>query len=284
NELIILTVPAYAQDVYLEQVARHARDDTMVLIQPGKFGALRLVNLLRQQQRVPSALLIGETSTFLYAAKMHGLDRIWLRGVKKELPLAAWPASRTQEMLDRLHTVNHQYVPAQNVFATSIDDVSYAIHPVTTLLNLSRLEVMGPYRTDCYDITPQVSRMVEAVDDERCRIAAAFDIHVSPFLEQAKSMYGMQGDSVYEAMQQTTVHRNQMTPHGADHRYVTEEVPFGLVPLLELAKVAGVHVPAIQAIVTTASLVNATDYEREGRHLDALGFGSMSVADILQRL
>jgi len=284
NGLIMLTVPAYARDVYLEKIAEYARPGSMVLIQPGKFGSLRLVNQLRLRQRDPNELLIGETSTLLYAAKMHGLDRIWLRGVKKELPLAAWPACRTEEMLDRLHSVNHQYVSAQNVLATSINDPAYALHPVTTLLNLSRLEVMGPYRTHCFDITPQVGRMVQAVDDERCQVAAAFNIHVNTLLEQAKAMYGMQGDSICEALRQSTVHRNQTTPHGADHRYVTEEVPYGLVPLLELAKVAGLHVPAIQAIVTTASVVNGVDYERKGLHIDLLGFGEMSVNEILQSL
>ncbi len=284
NELIILTVPAYAQDVYLDEIAKHAQAGSMVLIQPGKFGALRLVNRLRLMGRDPQELLIGETSTFLYAAKMHGLDRIWLRGVKKELPLAAWPAARTDEMLERLHSVNHQYVSAQNVLATSVDDAAYALHPVSTLLNLSRLEVMGPYRTHYYDLTPQVSRMVQAVDEERCQIAHAFNIHVSTLLEQAKSMYGLEGDSVYEALKQTTVHRDQITPNGADHRYVTEEVPYGLVPMLDLAEVAGIKAPAIEAIVTTASVVNNTDYRAQGRHLDSLGLTGMSVEQILTDL
>lgn len=270
-EVAFVVVPAFGQEVYFQALAENAPDGLVVVIQPGKFGALRLAQVLREHGRDPHSILITETDTFLYAAKMHGLDRIWLRGVKNELPLAALPAARTDEALEVLRRIHSQYVAAPNVLFTSVGDAAYALHPVTTLLDLSRLEQMGPYRTKAYSITPQVARMVKAVDDERCQVAAALGFTPHPLQQQMHDMYGLDGATIDEALLKTTVHVDQMTPRSAQHRYVTEEVPYGLVPLSELGTLFGLPTPNIDTIITLASTVNDVDYRSEGRHLASLG-------------
>ncbi len=280
-EVLLLAVPAYAQETYFDAIAEQAPDGQLVVMEPGKFGALRLAERIREAGRDPNDLLIAETSSFLYAAKIRGLDHIWLRGVKKQLPLAAYPACRTAEALDRLRAVHEQYVAAPNVLATSMDDASYALHSVTTLLNLSRLEAMGPYRTNHYDITPQTARMVEAVDGERCAVAAAYGVETHSILQQLEVMYGLSDGGLYERMTSSTVHRDQMSPNGANHRYITEEVPYGLVPLLQLGAAAGMRMPATEAVVTLASVVTGEDYRKTGRNLAALGLGARSPEEIV---
>lgn len=283
-KVTFLVAPAFGQEEYLQAIAEHAPDDQIIVIQPGKFGALRLAEVMRSRGRDPRSLLITETDTFLYAAKIHGLDRIWLRGIKSELPLAALPHTRTDEALQVLRQIHHQYVAAPSVLATSMSDAAYAIHPVTTLLDLSRIESIGPYRTKAYSITPGVARMVAAVDDERVAVAAALGVRTESAFHQLKSMYGFPGDDLYEALSNTTVHVDQMTPRGAQHRYVTEEVPYGLVPLSEIASLLGVPTPNIDAIIALASTVNGVDYRATGRHLSTLGLGRMTAEELLATL
>ncbi len=283
-EILLLPVPAYAQEGYFDVIAEQAPVGQLIVMEPGKFGALRLAERLREAGRDPDDLLIAETSSFLYAAKIRGLDHIWLRGVKKQLPLAALRANRTGEAIDRLRSVHDQYVAAPNVLATSMDDAAYSLHTVTTLLNLSRLETMGPYRTNHYDITPQTARMVEAVDNERCAVAAAYGVETHTLSEQLDRMYGFSVGGLYERMTASTVHRDQMSPSGANHRYVTEEVPYGLVPLLQFGEKAGIPMPATEAIVTLASVVNDEDYRATGRNITSLGLAALQPEEIVASL
>lgn len=280
-EVSFLVAPAFGQEVYLQAIADHSPDGQVVVIQPGKFGALRLAQIMRERGRDPRSLLITETDTFLYAAKIHGLDHIWLRGIKAELPLAALPHTRTEEALEILHGIHPQYVAAENVLVTSMSDVAYAVHPVTTLLDLSRIEAMGPYRTKAYSITPGVARMVEAVDDERVTVAHALGVETEGVFAQLKEMYGFPGDTLYETLSNTTVHVDQMTPRSAQHRYVTEEVPYGLVPLSEIASMLGIATPNIDAIIALASTVNDEDYRATGRHLSTLGLEGKTPQELL---
>lgn len=283
-EVTFLVAPAFGQEVYLQAIAEHSPDGQVIVIQPGKFGALRLAEIMREHGRDPGSLLITETDTFLYAAKIHGLDRIWLRGIKAALPLAALPHTRTQEALEILHQIHPQYVAAPSVLATSMSDIAYAVHPVTTLLDLSRIEAMGPYRTKAYSITPGVARMVEAVDDERVAVATAMGVETEGVFAQLKEMYNFPGETFYECLSNTTVHVDQMTPRNAQHRYVSEEIPYGLVPLSEIATIVEVPTPNIDAIIALASTVNGEDYRATGRHLSTLGLGRLTQEEWLATL
>ena len=280
-EVTFLVAPAFGQEAYFEYIVAHSPDDQVIVIQPGKFGALRLAQMMREAGRDPDSLLITETDTFLYAAKIHGLDRIWLRGIKSQLPLAALPHTRTDEALAILHQIHPQYVAAPSVLTTSMSDAAYSIHPVTTLLDLSRIESMGPYRTKAYSITPGVARMAEAVDAERVQVAQAMGVETDDVFTQLKSMYGFPGDNLYEALSNTTVHVDQLTPRSAQHRYVTEEIPYGLVPISEIASMLGISTPNIDAIIALASTVNGEDYRATGRHLSTLGLGRMTPEELL---
>ena len=61
---------------------------------------------------------------------------------------------------------------------------------------------------------------------------------------------------------------------------VTEDVPYGLVPLSDLAKVAGVPTPHIDAVITLCSTFNGEDYRAIGRSFANLGLAGKSLDEI----
>ena len=284
SQVLFLVVPAFAQDVYFEDIVRHAPDGQVVVVEPGRFGALRLAYMMKQINRAIDSIYITETSNFLYAAKTKGVGHIWLRGLKKQLHLAAVPARTTTEALDVLQPLNHKYVAANHVLETSLTDFNPALHSITTLMNLARLESMGPYRTHGYGVTPQVGKLLDAADAERCAVAKAYHVPVRSMIDQLHENYGLSGENAYETLVSAPVYRNQMTPDSAHHRYVSEELPYGLVPFLELGGLVGIQMPVSEAILSLGSVANGRNYRREGRHLSALGLSGLEPEDILALL
>jgi opine dehydrogenase len=69
-----------------------------------------------------------------------------------------------------------------------------------------------------------------------------------------------------------------------DHRYLNEDVGYGLVFMSALARQLGVAVPTMDAVITLASVVMARDYRAEARRTPAsLGIRDRS-AEALARL
>ena len=74
-------------------------------------------------------------------------------------------------------------------------------------------------------------------------------------------------------------------PSSMNGRYVTEDVPYGLVPAAQLARKFDVDIPIIDAAIKLASVINQADYYKEGRSLEELGIADLSkeeLAEILQ--
>ncbi len=58
-------------------------------------------------------------------------------------------------------------------------------------------------------------------------------------------------------------------------RYITEDIPYGLVPVAGLAYSYGVDIPIIDATICLASAINGADYYGEGRSLGEMKSDSL---------
>lgn len=70
------------------------------------------------------------------------------------------------------------------------------------------------------------------------------------------------------------------TPKSLDHKFITEDVPTGLIPMRELGTVAGVRTPAIDALVELVRCMTGKDFAAESRMLERLGLGGMDAPKV----
>ena len=115
---------------------------------------------------------------------------------------------------------------------------------------------------------------MDAVGDERDAVLKAFGIKPSA----RGSFYEQNKDAAW------TRDPCEVGPPDLRHRYISEDVPFGLVPLAWLGDLAGVSTPISDAMIDLASLANRADYRRKGLSLKRLGLGGLDPAGISRRL
>lgn len=280
-EVIMVVVPANAQDPYIDLLVEHAQPGQIIVFNPIKFASLVFHQKWQAAGRPRDEVMVGGTESLLYAAKLKGADHIWIKAVKAVLPFAANPAARTAEALETLNRLFSQLTPARNVLEISVSDPGIIVHTVSTLMNASRIEQMGPYRTGHYDVTPAVGRVMEALDAERTALARALELESVSVFDASHQMYGVEGPTLYDRLMQIKAHAPQMSPDSLNHRYISEEVPHGLVPLASLADQVGVATPGIDALITLASMATGIDYRSEGRTAERLGLKGMTPAQML---
>ena len=169
------------------------------------------------------------------------------------------------------------------MLATGLANMNAVIHPAVALLNAGLID-RGEPGFDFYGhgVTGGVARLVSAVDRERLALAAAYDVPVEPLEAWVATHYGVEADDhpTRFARLAEAIYQGIGTPESLEGRYISEDVPLALVPMEELARLAGVETPAMSAIVTLCSAVNQTDYRHEGRTLERLGLAGMSVAQV----
>ncbi len=81
--------------------------------------------------------------------------------------------------------------------------------------------------------------------------------------------------SIYRAINDSEPNRTIKSPKTLDHRYIKEDVGYGLVPMAEIGRLLGINTPVIDALITLASVVSRTDYRKEGLTVEKMGLAGV---------
>ena len=276
-DLITIAAPAVAHAFMARSLAPLLTGEQIVHLNPGQTGgSLHFVHELRRAGcDVP--VRCCETVTLTCICRMAGAARVEVYRRTANLGCAAFPAAHGPEILPDMAAVFPNVVPARNVLETGLSNINAIMHPAGMVGNAGWIEqhagAMLFYREA---LSPSVARMIEGVDRERLAIVRALGLRPRTFVEIFHAA-GLTSDAalasgdVHQATQESEPNKTIVAPTTHDHRYVHEDVGYGLVPMAEIASLLGVETPVIDALITLASEMNRTDYRRNGLTLADMG-------------
>ncbi len=282
--VIMVTVPASGHETVARLMAPYLTDGQIVVLNPGRTGGALAFRATLWKEGCTASVTVAETNTFVYASRTLGPGRSRVSGVKRSVSIAALPAVRTIQVARALKPVFPQFLPVESVMVTSLDNMGAVFHPVPTLLNAARVEAALAFEHYTDGISPSVASVLEALDRERLSIADALGVPARSALEWLRESYGIQADGLYEAIQKNNAYRGISAPTTLDCRYITEDVPFSLVPMLSLAEAAGVETPVIRAAVNMASALTGEDYAAKGRTAESMGIAGISGRELIEHV
>lgn len=289
-KVIFVVLPAFGHKTTAEAVAPYAEDGQIFLLNPGAMcGALEFYNTLRSCGCTKD-VVVGELESNIFACRRIGPTTVDIFGKKHSMAVSTIPADKVEETIRELEVFYpDQFIAKPNMFHTSLAYGNMIIHPAGSLLNMGRIEwTHGNYKFYWEGLTPGVCRNIEAVDQERRDLGEALGCKIESLLEASHRFYGHpERDSVYEFYRQSEVNDQPdrpSAPKDLSSRYITEDVPYGLVPMSELGKALGVATPVIDSLITVASVANENDYRVTGRTLKSLGLDGLNRDQILSRV
>ncbi len=285
-ELIICVTPAHTHKFVARDLAALLVSGQILMLHPGRTGGALEVRKVLKEENCQADILVIEAQTLLYAARKEGAV-VNLFGLKKQVSCAGLPQEASERFFDLIQPLIPQFVPAPTIWHTSLHNIGMLFHPTPTLLNLGRMESGQPFEYYTDGFSPSIAGLVEKLDAERLAVAAAMGITVPSVLEWLESSYGVVGQNLYQALKVAANYQGIAAPLLANIdekkslRYVTEDVPTGLVPVSELGKKFGVKTPAIDTIINLANILFDADFRASGRNLDQLGLRDLSPEKII---
>jgi len=279
-DVIMVVVPATAHRFMAEQCAPHLKNGQIVVLNPGRtFGALEFKQVLRQEGCTAN-VLVAEAQTFIYASRAMGPGQAKIFRIKNSIPVASIQAYQIPEVLKKLRRAFPQFVPGDNIFKTSFDNIGAVFHPAVSILNTGWIEDDSEFQFYTQGVSRSVSTVLERLDAERVAVAAAIGIKATTAREWLYLAYDATGRDLYSAMQANPGYRGIMAPTSLDVRYIIEDVPMSLVPIASLGDMLGVPTPTIKAVIHLASTIQGVDYWAEGRTVERLGIAGMSIKEL----
>jgi len=280
-QVIMVVVPSSAHADVAKGLAPHLKRGQIIILHPGRTcGAIEFAKVLRDSG-CQADVTIAEAETFIYASRSDGPAEARIFRVKEAVPLAALPATRTEQVLKAIQPAYPQYIDGGNVLQTGLNNMGAIFHPALTILNSGWIEAThGDFQFYIDGVTPSVARVLEALDRERVTVASSLGIRARTALEWLKLAYDTTGEDLHEAIHNQPGYYGIKAPPTLNHRYIFEDVPMSLVPIAALGQRYGVSVRGMDSIIRLASIIHRTDYWRRGRTLEKLGIDNLSVGEL----
>ena len=272
KEVIIIYIQTNFHEQLIERIHPYLQDGQLVLINPGYFSTAYMLKHCSDKN-----LIIAEAqSSFIDGRIMEpGFFRVGFRNVRN--PIGIYPANRKQEAIEKLDLLRERFVYLDSVVEAALHNPNLIVHTVGSVMSIPRIEkAKGDFCLyhDAYTRdNPATWRIVEALDAEKMNILEKLGFKRLSYVEACK--YRNSLDENIDAREVFLEYAEMPTrakgPAVVDSRYISEDVPQGLVMLEALGTALNVHTPIASGLITIASAALGRDLRAEGRTPERLG-------------
>lgn len=284
-EILVIVCPSFAQEILFKQLLGYMHDNQTLLLMPGNYGGL-VLNRIRKELRPELDLAFVDAISIPWATRIHKPGVLTIMGIKEFLPMSIYPKVKAtperRQLIEDTLPVPVEFL--DNPLQAGLENINFGGHPLLTTLNMGLLENFEgnfTYYRDC--CSTATANACAHMDQERLSVGAAYGFKLRTELEAMNALYNMHSKSVYELNRGSVTHSKiNSAPNSSKHRYITEDVPYLMVPCYELATLAGIDVPVIESCIKIARSYNDDDYFISGRTLEKMGLGGMTIEEIVE--
>jgi opine dehydrogenase len=288
-EVIAVCTGGTFQGGLAREVAPLLRDgQTILLVQGNTGGALTFRGVL-DAAGCRATVDIAEMDNYPYSCWRVSATHIKPIVMKKGLQIAAFPGNRTDTVFAKLGPLFPAAVARPSIAWVSFMNANAMLHVANCVGNAGKIDRGEGYKFYAEGVTPSVARLYRAINAERVAVAAALGARVPTLEDWFALTYGVRGADLPETCRLLTTNADGPyqatgTPRDWSHKYITEDVPVGLVPMRELGEAVGVPTPAIDAVIKVAQVLAANDFSADARTLDRMGLAGMDAGQIRRTL
>ncbi len=289
-KLIIIPLAATSQHEMAENLAPFVEDGQVILTCcQGGLGSVEYTRIFREK-KVKKDVLCAEYPGLPHGARFldagvvnvtHG-SNYGISAFSKRI--GVFPAKRAAEAMAVINQVYPGLPAAKNSLASALISRGVIHQPITVLTSLSAIDMFVFWDIMEEGLSPTVRILTTACDNERKAIEAAWGFTPSKIYHEVFTE-GKRTDR--EASDDVTKVNSRIIKwtwkdrldNVAEHRYVTEAVPFGLVQRTSAARRAGVPTPIHDSVIQLMSTIAGVDFSKTGRTLDAVGLKAKTVEE-----
>ncbi len=235
-----------------------------IVIITGNWGAYEMYSVLKNEAKEKS-IIIGETSGNLAASpSLTYPATTFMKPSKKSMSFATIPAAAAPDLVEELKPLFPEFYAVKNVLDTSMNNTNPPIHVPFCIFNITRIanQEDAAFYKEC--LPPILLDFVMAADAERCDVIKAVGGEPQTILELMNTAWNVHYDNLKDLgleNESLSVVKVPKTPY---HRFLTEDVPYGYMPISCLGKKYGVPTPRIDMMIEAYKYLLAEKAELDG--------------------
>ncbi len=282
-DIIFLNTAAFAQEEVFREIMPFLKDNQIIISIYGNLCSLLFKKILNESN-ISKNIIFGEVFPSVSILEVDSHSLIVL-GKQNEFSLEIGFMT-SKNINDILKQFYFKVKPLKNLFASILSNDHMIAHTPPLLLNMGVFEsYTGNKDIFLNSISESTSRVMLAIDNERLKVANAYGLKLDSFIDTYNKYHNIMNREIMtikdaflnSILNDLKPYLTMKFPLTSKHRYITEDVPFLLTPVFEMARIANVKVPVIESMIAIASEYNNIDYFSEGRTLHSFGLKKSSL-------
>ncbi len=274
-DIVIIYIQTRYHEDLIERVSEHIRDGQIVIINPGYLSTAYLLKHAADKD----ITIVEATSSFidcrLDEEKEFGLVKVGFRNARNML--GVYPKSKLEETKAKLEAFKYNFMYMSTV-EVALHNPNMIVHTVGAIMSIPRIEkTNGDYCMYWEVWTPSVWNILEKLDAEKMDVLEKLGYERLEYVEACKMRNSLDDDR--DAKEIFFWYANMPTrakgPVKVDSRYISEDVPEGLVMLETLGKYLDVPTPVCTSLIEIATAALGRDMREQGRTIERLGIDNI---------
>lgn len=266
-QIVFLCIPAYCQEVFFDELLDSLKEtgnmDVYTVLMPDNYGCLVLDDKLKKRNMSDYKRVLSLGSS-LFASRAINDRNVDLKGIKSEIIVSSIYPEVIEDGADILNKAIDIFVKGKNIFEVNLSNMNPVVHTAITVMNAAKLEnTKGEFDFYREGITPAVARVIEKVDMERMEIAKAMEVEAETLMDYVEHVYGFRKDNLYETLSESFVHTRANGPASLESRYITEDIPYGLMPLAAMGRSFKINTEAIDSLIVLGKIASGKVFSHE---------------------
>ncbi len=165
-DLILVVVPAFAQERYIKDIIKYGKNSQYVIYVPGYFAGIYMEQLIKKEN-VGKKFHIAETQTLPFACRFFHENELTIMA-KKNNTRISFVENENRKVIEQILKFYPNLVEDSSILRMNIISPGPTVHAPSTILNTSRIEQLGSYQQkNAYEITPSVANVIQTIDEEK---------------------------------------------------------------------------------------------------------------------
>ena len=266
--VIIYIQTSYHEDL-IKKIAPYLVDGQVVLINPGYLSTAYMLKHCGNKDLT----IVEAQSSFIDGRIMKpGEFKVGFRNVRN--PLGVYPAAKMEYAKEKLDQLGFPFHYMNSVVGAALHNPNMIVHTIGSLLAMPMIDAMGDdFCMYHRSFTEHVWNVLEKLDDEKMNVLEKMGFERLPYVEACKFRNSL--DDSEDAKEVFFGYASMPTrakgPVTVESRYVTEDVPQGLVMLESLGLSLEVPTPIATSLIEIANAALGRDFREVGRTPEKLG-------------
>lgn len=278
NEIVIIYIQTNYHEELIKRISPYLKDDQIVLINPGYLSTAYLLKYCNKK------IIIAEAQSSFIDGRIskNGVFKVGFRNVRN--PIGIYPNSRKAEAIEKLQTLNENLVFLDSVVEAALHNPNLIVHTVGSVLSIPRIEIAKEDFCMYHEAYSRENvltwQVLEKLDQEKMDVLAALGFNKLKYVDACKYRNSLDDeiDAKEVFLQYAEMETRAKGPVKVDSRYISEDVPQGLVLLETLGFSLNISTPITTALIEIASAALGRNLRKDGRTTERLG------AEIIERI